>query len=138
MVRSSRAGFSVSELLAATTLMLVVAAALFPPPRAPAAAMIDVLESESARLLLEGELTLLRQEAARGQLSPGAWRRDATRWASAGQLRGLELEVRATPAADGALELVVEARWRPSSATSDPAARRTLRLGALAAPGRAS
>lgn len=137
MVSSRRGGFSVTELLAATTLMLIMTAALFPPPRAEAAAMIDVLENESARLLLEGELTLLRQEASRGQLRAGAFRRETSRWPSARQLRGLEVEARATAAPDGLLELVVEARWRPSSATSDPQARRTLRLGALATPGRA-
>lgn len=139
-MRTNRSGFSVTELLAATTLMLVMTAALFPPPRAEAAAMIDVLENESARLLLEGELTLLRQEVARGQLGAGAWRREPTRWAGARQLRDLVLQatVKAPDAqGDGSLELVVEARWRPSSAVSDPQARRTLRLGGLATAGRA-
>jgi hypothetical protein len=136
-MRTRRAGFSVTELLAATTLMLMMTAALFPPPRAEAAAVIDVLENESARLLLEGELTLLRQEVARGELQAGVWRREPTRWAAARQLRGLELQATATALEDGVLELTVEASWRPSSATSDPRERRALRLGALATPGRA-
>ena len=90
---SRRAGFSVMELMAATTLMLILTVALFPSPRPQAAALVDVLENESARLLLEGELTLLRQEVERRQLQPGVFRREATRWPSARQLDGLQLSL---------------------------------------------
>lgn len=131
MVR--RRGFSLTEVLVASTLLLALLAAVAPSPRAPALALLERADAERARLLVEGELTLLRQEAARGELAPGRVARDARRWASAAALPDLALVAEVADAGDGLLEVVVEARWR-SRATPGPQA---LRLGALAPRGRA-
>ncbi|MBX3471451.1 MAG: hypothetical protein KF878_31750 [Planctomycetes bacterium] len=129
-----RRGHTLAELVAATTLLVVLLATHTPPP-APTQALLEAVEAEAARLLVEGELTLVRQEAARGALPAGAWRRDAGRWSSAARLRGLELLATVAPADGGLLEVAVEARWR-SEARLD-ARPRALRLGALVPAGRA-
>lgn len=132
-----RRGHTITELVAASALALVLIGALFPSPRAEAAAMVDLLEDEAARLLLEGELSIVRQEVAgRAHLS-GAWRRDPTRWRSARTLPGLEVELRSRPGPDGLVELVLEASWRGAAADRLGGPRRRQRLTTLAAPGAA-
>lgn len=136
MVR--RRGHTITELVAATSLLVVLIAAHVPGP-APAQGLTEAVEAEAARLLVEGELTLVRQEVARGALKPGVWRRDARRWPSAARLR--ELELVATVGApgsqglgDGLVELVVDARWR-SGADLERGAR-SVRQSTLAPAGR--
>ncbi|MCO5171117.1 MAG: hypothetical protein M9894_32745 [Planctomycetes bacterium] len=128
-----RRALSLTEVLVASSLLLVLLGAAAPSPRAPALALLERADAERARLLVEGELTLLRQEAARGELAPGRWARDARRWASAAGLPDLAVVAEVTDAGDGLLEVVVEARWRSRAAPGPQA----LRLGALAARGRA-
>ncbi len=129
-----RRGHTITEVVAATSLLVVLLGAHAPPP-APSQALVESLEGEAARLLVEGELSLLRQEVARGALRPGTFRRDARRWPSAARLR--ELEVVATvdaPGQDGLAELAVEARWRGGASLE--ATPRSVRLSALAPAGR--
>lgn len=132
-----RRGATVTEVVAASSLALVLLGAAFPSPRAEAAALVDLAEDEAARLLLEGELSIVRQEVARGAHLSGAWRRDPARWRSRTTLPGLELDLRAAPAPDGLVEVTLEARWRGRAPDRQAGPPRRQRLTTLATPGRA-
>ncbi len=131
-----RRGATVTEVVACFSLALVLLGAAFPSPRAEAAAVVDLVEDEAARLLLEGELSIVRQEVARGAHLAGAWRRDPARWASARSLRALEVELRCAPAPDGLVEVTIEARWQGKASDRLDQPPRRLRQTTLATPGR--
>lgn len=112
MVRTRPArGHNLTEAIVAIGLFVALLPALFPPVTGEVEALREGLETESARLIVEGELERARRDARAGRLEAGARELGASLWTSAERLRGLRLVRRVRPAEAGLWEVGVVASW---------------------------
>lgn len=126
---------TLSEVVVALALAVILLPALFPPPGAELRAVREAFERETARLIVEGELSRARQAATSNGLRPGVFRLAPERWPSAAGLGGLALRLVVRERSGALLEVAVEASWSAAGVPPREAAR-TLRLVTLVAAGR--
>ena len=111
-------GWTLLETVVALSLLLVLTPVMFPPIEHELIYLRERLETESARLIVEGELGRARQELAGGRLGAEERALDvAAFYGSQSQLRELTVRRTVSRMADEALwEVTIHASWRSAVA----------------------